>query len=135
MLRLPIDNLSVLQVVRYCIAGSVGVVVYYAVLYGLTEYAGFWYVASSVIGSVLNIVVNFLLQKFWTFQNKATHRVGRQLVLYSAMSTFFFFGNTVALYLLVTFLHLWYIAAQAIVTVVISVSSFGISRRIFSNAS
>jgi len=121
------------QVVRFCVAGAAGVIAYYAALYGLTEYLGVWYVISAVIGFVLNTGLNFTLQKFWTFQNKETHMVGRQLVLYAAMTVSFLIGNTLLLYLMVEYLHLWYIGAQVILTIVISVLSFIISGRIFKN--
>lgn len=121
------------QVVRFCVAGAAGVIAYYAALYGLTEYFGVWYVVSAVVGFILNTGLNFTLQKFWTFQNKETHMVRRQLVLYVAMTVSFLVGNTVFLYLMVEYLHMWYIAAQVILTAVISVLSFIISGKIFKN--
>lgn len=121
------------QVVRFCVAGAAGVIAYYAALYGLTEYFGVWYVISAVIGFVLNTGLNFTLQKFWTFQNKETHMVGRQLVLYAAMTVSFLVGNTVFLYFMVEYLHMWYIGAQVILTAVISILSFIISGKIFKN--
>ena len=122
------------QVVRFCVAGAAGVIAYYTALYGLTEYLGVWYVASAVIGFVLNTGLNFTLQKFWTFQNKETRIVGRQLVLYVAMTVSFLVGNAVFLYLMVEYLHMWYIGAQMILTVVISILSFIISGRIFKSS-
>ncbi|MBI2640203.1 MAG: GtrA family protein [Candidatus Sungbacteria bacterium] len=121
------------QVVRFCVAGAAGVIAYYAALYGLTEYFGVWYVISTVIGFVLNTGLNFALQKFWTFQNKETRMVGRQLALYVAMTISFLIGNTVFLYLMVEYLYMWYIGAQVILTAVISVLSFIISGKIFTN--
>ncbi|HEY9481247.1 MAG TPA: GtrA family protein [Candidatus Paceibacterota bacterium] len=121
------------QAVRFCIAGAAGVIAYYGALYGLTEYLGVWYVASAVIGFILNTGLNFTLQKFWTFQNKETGMVGRQLVLYVLMTISFLIGNTVFLYLMVQYLHMWYIGAQMILTVVISILSFILSGRIFKN--
>ncbi|MCI0620050.1 GtrA family protein [Candidatus Wolfebacteria bacterium] len=121
------------QVVRFCVAGAAGVIAYYAALYGLTEYFGVWYVISAVVGFILNTGLNFTLQKFWTFQNKETHMVRRQLVLYVAMTVSFLVGNTVFLYLMVEYLHMWYIGAQVILTAVISVLSFIISGKIFKN--
>ena len=119
------------QVVRFCVAGAAGVIAYYGALYGLTEYFGVWYVTSAVVGFILNTGLNFTLQKFWTFQNKETQMVGRQLVLYVAMTVSFLIGNTVLLYLMVEYLHMWYVGAQMILTVVISILSFIISGRIF----
>ncbi|MFH0890662.1 MAG: GtrA family protein [Candidatus Liptonbacteria bacterium] len=119
---------------RFCIAGAAGVIAYYTALYGLTEYLGVWYVASAVIGFILNTGLNFILQKLWTFQNKETQMVGRQLTLYVAMTVSFLIGNTVSLYLMVQYLHMWYIGAQMILTVVISILSFIISGRIFKSS-
>jgi len=119
--------------VRFCVAGAAGVIAYYAALYGLTEYFGIWYVISAVIGFILNTGLNFTLQKFWTFQNKETHMVHRQLVLYVAMTVSFLVGNTLFLYLMVEYLHMWYIGAQVILTAIISVLGFIISGRIFRN--
>lgn len=122
------------QVVRFCVAGAAGVIAYYTALYGLTEYFGVWYVASAVIGFILNTGLNFTLQKLWTFQNKETKLVGRQIVLYFAMTVFFLVGNTASLYLMVRYLYTWYIGAQMILTVVISILSFIISGRIFKSS-
>ncbi len=119
------------QIVRFCVAGAAGVIAYYAALYGLTEYLGVWYVISAVIGFILNTGLNFTLQKFWTFENKEIHMVGRQLALYVVMTVCFLIGNTVCLYLMVEYLHIWYIAAQVILTAIISALSFVISGRIF----
>ena len=122
------------QVVRFCVAGAAGVIAYYTALYGLTEYLGVWYVTSAVIGFILNTGLNFTLQKLWTFQNKETQMVGRQLMLYVAMIVSFLVGNAVLLYLMVQYLHMWYIGAQMILTVVISILSFFISGRIFKSS-
>jgi len=119
--------------VRFCIAGAAGVIAYYTALYGLTEYLGVWYVTSAMVGFTLNTGLNFILQKFWTFQNKEKHMVGRQLVLYIAMTISFLVGNALFLYLMVEYLHMWYIGAQVILTVGISILSFIISGRIFKN--
>ena len=121
------------QVMRFYVAGAAGVIAYYAALYGLTEYLGVWYVTSAVVGFTLNTGLNFTLQKFWTFQNKETHMVSRQLVRYVAMLVSLLIGNTVFLYLMVEYLQMWYIGAQVILTVVISILSFIISGRIFKN--
>lgn len=121
------------RAMRFCIAGAAGVIAYYTTLYCLTEYLGVWYVASAVIGFILNTGLNFTLQKFWTFQNKNTEAVRRQIILYVAMTVSFLISNTVFLYLMVQYLHMWYIGAQMILTVVISILSFVISGRIFKN--
>ena len=104
---------------------------YYLALYGLTEYLGFWYVASAMVAFVLNYGLNFILQRYWTFENKVADNVGRHLVLYSAMMLSFFAGNTMFLYIMVEYLQMWYMKAQVILTAIISILSFIFSGMIF----
>jgi dolichol-phosphate mannosyltransferase len=119
------------QATRFCIAGAAGVVAYYAALYCLTEFLGVWYIASAVVGFVLNTGLSFVLQKYWTFRNKETRLVTRQIVLYVTMNVMFLIGNVCLLYIMVQYLHMWYIGAQIILTVVFSTLSYFISDRIF----
>jgi putative flippase GtrA len=119
------------QIVRFCTGGAAGVIAYYAALYGLTEYLGVWYIASAIVAFFLWTGINFIVQKFWTFQNTETHMVRRQIVLYVSMTSSFFVGNTLCLYLMVQHLHMWYIGAQMILTIIISIVSFILTSRIF----
>ncbi|MBI5138888.1 MAG: GtrA family protein [Candidatus Vogelbacteria bacterium] len=119
------------EALRFSIAGAAGVVAYYAVLYALTEYLGVWYVVSALIGFILNTGLNFVLQKSWTFKNKDKRLLGHEIGLYSIMVLCFLVGNSLFLFLMVEYLHMWYVAAQVILTVVISILSFIFSRRIF----
>lgn len=121
------------RVVRFCIAGAPGLLAYYAALYCLTEYLEVWYIASAGIGYVLNIGSNFALQKFWTFQNKGTETIRRQIVMYFVVSLSLLLGNTIFLYLLVKYLGMWYITAQMVLTVVSTILSFVSSLQIFTN--
>jgi putative flippase GtrA len=88
----------------------------------------------SAIGAfVLNNVVNFLIQKFWTFKSNDTGAVPRQLSLYFVMGVCFLVANTLLLYLLVEYVHLYYLIAQLILTILLTIVSFVITRRIFAN--
>lgn len=122
-----------LEITRFCIAGAGGVVAYYVALYCLTEYLKVWYIASATIGFFLNTGLSFVLQKFWTFRNNETKLVRRQIALYITMNVSFLMGNIVCLYVMVEYLHMWYIGAQIILTVVISTLSYFISGMIFRN--
>lgn len=121
------------QVVRFCIAGVTGVLTYYVTLYYLTEYAGLWYLASSFIGLILNMTVNFVLQRSWTFKNKEPDKMNKQAVEYLALSFGTLLVNSALLYLIVEYMQLWYIAAQFIVTVALAIPSYIISGHIFKN--
>ena len=121
------------QVPRFCVSGGAGVAVYYIGLYTLTEFAHVWYVLSAIIAFVLNFLVNFTLMKFWTFRGKGSKEIKRQLVTYFIMAIGFLVTNTSLLYVLVEYIRIQYLVAQAILTVFLSLASFFITRKIFTN--
>ncbi len=121
------------QIRRFLSAGGVGVLLYYLILYFLTDVVGVWYLASAVTASVVNYVSNFILQKFWTFENRGTRNIHEQAGKYAIMVAALFMANLLLLYLLVEYARLWYLAAQVIVTVFLTVISYSVSRRIFAS--
>ena len=123
------------QALRFCTAGIFGVSAYYAALYGLTEYFGVWYIASATIGFILNTGISFTLQKFWTFKNKKTETIRKQIMLYVVMKVSLLITNTTLLYCMVEYLHMWYISAQIILTTAETVADFIVSRKILTEKS
>ncbi len=119
------------RVIRFCSSGVVGFAVFYAVLYVLTEHFGIWYLASSMISLVLNYSITFVMQKFLTFNDRSTHVLGRQILLYAGMVSGFYATNTALLYLFVESFGLWYMFAQLLISVLLTVVSYLISRRLF----
>ena len=120
------------QVARFLCVGGIGVIMYFIVLYVCTDILLFPYIISAVFASFINIGVNFVLHKFWTFQDGNLRKTGKQALGYSILAIGLFFANLIFLYLLVEWTHLWYMAAQVIVTIVLTVVSYLVSRRIFS---
>ena len=57
------------QAVKYYIVGGTGVLVNLGILYALTDFAGFWYMASQVIAISISITTNFFFNRFWTFKS------------------------------------------------------------------
>lgn len=125
----PISQLS--QMLRFAIAGVLGVSLYYLILYTLTDIIKIWYMYSAIIASVVNYVSNFLLQKFWTFKNKDIKNIKKQAAGYALMVVILFATNLFLLYLLVEYCHFWYIFAQIIVTIIVTIMSYFISQWIF----
>ena len=112
------------QIVRFLIVGSLSVFTYYAFLWGLTEYAGVWYVASAIIAFFAYYCVNFVSQKYWTFRNLDTKALNSQLAKFTLMAIANWIINTSLLYVMVEYLHMWYIFAQAILTIVVSAIAY-----------
>ena len=119
------------QFVRFCSAGGVGVLLYYSILYTATELVGKWYMVSAVMASVVNWTANFVLQKVWTFKNKETKDIFKQAFSYAKMAVMLSAANLVLLYALVEFMGFWYLAAQAVVTVILTLVSYFVTKGIF----
>ena len=100
------------RIARFIVAGGSAATGNFALLYTLTEYFHIWYLASSLVAVVAGFITSFILQKFWTFKNKRLDRVHIQAMLHASLSIVNIILNTVLLYTLVEYVHLWYIAAQ-----------------------
>jgi dolichol-phosphate mannosyltransferase len=119
------------KLVRFMVSGGVVIAAYYAPYYLLTEFCGVWYLLSSIIGSIISSVINFILQKFWTFKNKSVANVHLQAIEFTLVSIGFTGANGGMLYMLVEKFHLHYLLAQFIVSSILCVVSYFIAEWIF----
>lgn len=109
---------------RYLVAGITGASTQIGLLYVFTDIVGLWYLYSSIFSFLAAIIVSFLLQKFWTFEDKKTDKLHHQFVKYMAVAILGLLVNTFAMFLLVDLLLLWYILAQIITGIIIAVMNF-----------
>tara|TARA_B100000745_G_scaffold197436_1_gene130141 strand:- start:412 stop:810 length:399 start_codon:yes stop_codon:yes gene_type:complete len=119
------------QITRFSLVGALSVFTYYALLYGFTEFMEVWYIASAFVAFVGYYVVNFSLQKFWAFRNKSKKYIRRQLTQFTFMAMGNWILNTALLYVLVEYFHIWYMYAQAMLTVMVSIIAYFALRWIF----
>lgn len=119
------------QVVRFGIVGVVSVSVFYGILYGLTQFMHVWYLLSDIIAYIFLITSNFILHKFWTFKNTGMEKARKQMFRYLILCIAFFLANTLSMYILVDSIQLYYIYAQIILTVILSIISYFLTKRIF----
>ncbi|MDO8407882.1 MAG: GtrA family protein [bacterium] len=116
-----VGQLSWWQLCKFGIVGGVGTGLYYGLLYGLTEYAHVWYLESSIVASIAHFVLKFFLLKFWAFEDRDLARVHHQLGYFFGLSVLNFGLNTLGLYVLVQYFHLWYLEAQVILTILLPI--------------
>lgn len=76
---------------------------------------------------------NFLLQRAWTFNGRGS-AVLNQAFLFLTVNLLGLVLSTAIVYLLVELLDAWYLAAQAVASVVIALLSFFAYRWIFARA-
>lgn len=117
------------QIIKYIISGGTAAAVNILFLYIFTDFFGIWYLYSGVISFIIAFGVSFLLQKFWTFQDKATHNVHKQATIYLIVSILNLVWNTFLLYIFVDVIHMWYLLAQICAGAIVALSSFFIYKK------
>lgn len=114
---------------KFLVSGGVATGINLLVLYLLTEYVGWHYLASAVAAFIVAFCFSFSLQKFWTFKDKSTALLHRQMPLYLLASLAALVCNTALLFVFVEWLHLWYIAAEVVVAAIVAVGTFFVYRK------
>ena len=56
--------------IKFCLVGGTGCLMNWTILYCLTEFAGLWYIASAVIGTVIANTNNYFINHNWAFGNE-----------------------------------------------------------------
>lgn len=108
------------RVIRYVISGSTATGVNLGLLYVLTDYLGFWYLASAVLAFIGGFFTSFFLQKHWTFQDNRREETQRQMTGFLLLTLLNLALNTFLMYLLVDIFRVWYMLAQVIISLLIA---------------
>jgi putative flippase GtrA len=107
----------------YAIVGGVCALLNLVVLWLLTDGAGLHYLVSNMISFLALTPVGFLLQKLVTFRTpRAT--AGVEWPRYFATMGASFAANLALMYVLVSLLGVWYLAANLAVTVLLLAANF-----------
>jgi putative flippase GtrA len=109
---------------RYLLAGSLTFLADFMILILLTEFAGFNYLWSNLVGVFVGIVVSYLLCIKWVFLNRRYNQVVLEFPLFIITCLVGVLLNELMLWLLVEFGEVYYLTAKIIVTAVIFVFNF-----------
>jgi len=115
------------QFFKSLIVGGVSALVNLIVLSVLTEYFGVFYLKSSAVGFCCALVVNFTLQKYWTFGER-TGDIVLQFTKTLILALFNLVFNLGILYILTEFFGLWYIFSQVLAIGSLALFNFTILR-------
>jgi putative flippase GtrA len=113
-----------MKVVRFIVSGGTATFINVAVVYLLTEWADFWYLASGVIAFFAAIGTSFALQKLWTFEDRSTDRIPLQAGLFFFVACWGLAVNIAVVYSLVEYGALHYVFAQLIAGIVIAIQNY-----------
>ncbi|MDE2040951.1 MAG: bifunctional glycosyltransferase family 2/GtrA family protein [Patescibacteria group bacterium] len=121
------------RILRYIVSGICGAMTDLVSLWFLTSICHIWYVTSTVMAFVLAFCVSFILQKFWTFRDRAINRMLRQSVAYAFIFIFNLGLNTLLVYIFVDFSAIHYLFAQVLAAAIIAIESYFMYRRFVFN--
>ena len=113
---------------RFGIVGAVGAVVHLAVLYGLSNLMGLWYIASGVIAVLAAATTNYILNHIWTFKERKIDNLSvgwlKYLLLAGLMD-----GTYIGLLAFFTeVVGLWYMLSAALSLLIIFPVRYNIAR-------
>ncbi len=115
------------KILRYLISGGTAAFFHLGTLFLIIEYTHLWYVYANMFAFGVGLSISFFLQKFWTFTGHAPGRVHHQVFQYTAMQLTSLGITTGGLYLLVEYLHMWYLLAEFLLVLGVAVGNFFIS--------
>jgi len=110
--------------IKFALSGTTATLVDLFFLYLLHGVLGLGLIFSSSVAFLLAFVVSFYLQKFWTFRNSSVDRIQRQLFTYFVVATTNLLLNAVIVHAAVTKFQIFYLLAQLLSTIVLSIGSF-----------
>ncbi len=119
-----------MRVFKFLISGSIGISVNLSIHWTLVELLGVHYLIGSMIALLSSLIVGFILQKYWTFEDRAHTRAPIQFSMYVGLALLDLGINSLVVYMLVEQLGIYYLLAQALGSGVIAISSFFIYREI-----
>ena len=120
-IRIQVSGLRLF--LRYCLVGGTATVVDFALLFGLTEFLGLWYLASATAAFIGGATTNYILNRFWTFNN-ADKRIGRQAGLFIIIAAIGILLNNGILAVGVEIFGLWYMLAKVISSAITLIWNF-----------
>ena len=112
------------KILRYLFSGGTAFGVNFFFLYAFTEWIGFHYLISVVVAFLIALIVSFILQKFWTFQDNSKANLHRQMLIYMVLAVTNTSLNTLLVYFFVEYGGWHYLLGQFFSSGLIAVESF-----------
>jgi len=121
------------KVFKFGIVGIIGILINMGVLYCLTEYAGLFYLVSSLFAIELSVLNNFLWNDLWTFRSYQQHRLSsrwHRLIAFHGVSVGGLVINMGILYLLTSVFGIYYLVSNLLGILVAFAWNFWVNRRV-----
>ena len=118
------------QAVKYYSVGVTGVLVNLGILYLLTDFLGFWYLASQIIAISVSITTNFFFNRSWTFRDSIENQRTSEMYVKFIIVSLFGMGIQLGItFLLVENAAAYYLHAAGIAIVIAGAINYIVNRR------
>ena len=99
---------------KFAFVGFIGTFINLAVLYMLTDMMGIYYVLSAIVSFMVAMTSNFILNKTWTFKEKAKEKIANKYFTFFVVSITALVFNLFFLYIFTEYLHIYYLISQVL---------------------
>lgn len=117
-----------LELIRFCFVGGLSLIVDYAVLYSLTEFAGIYYLYSSAISFGVSVVFNYWLCITYVFKG-AAKQTPRRAFIFFATGAVGLVLNQLCMWFFVTVTGFHYMLAKIFATVIVTAWNYVTKRK------
>ncbi len=117
------------EIIRFGGVGAFVAVMHLILVFVLTDIVGIWYLYASSISYTFAIIINFVLQNFFVWQNAKQTSVKKQFQYFVLLALVSLGLNTTGMYTLVHFFDWNYMFTQIFMIVILSIGIFLINRR------
>lgn len=107
-----------IKIIRYIFAGGLATFSNLAILFVLVHYFKIWYLTSAMISFCVAVIISYLLQKFFVFQNYERKDIHKQFLNFFVYNIVMLGFNTLLMYFFVDILIIWYLLAQAMSAII-----------------
>jgi dolichol-phosphate mannosyltransferase len=119
-----------MRVGKFALVGLSGLLVNEVLLYLLTEFAGLYFVVSSIAAVEVSIITNFALNERWTFKDSS--KTDKSLKRFAKYNSFSLVGMTINVALLFVFtsvLGVYYLVSNALAVVAVFFWNYFVNRK------
>lgn len=109
---------------KSAVGGSTAAGIDFLILFLLVHYGGTYYLIATNIAFVCAVIVNFSIQKYWTFEKKDIALIHIQFFKFITISALNMGLNSLCMYLLVDTLSVHYLLSKIIISLALSVMNF-----------
>lgn len=121
------------RITKYIFAGGIATFSNLTVLFICVNYFKIWYLTSAVISFSCGVIVSYLLQKFFVFENYSKKDIHKQFMNFLIYNLVMLGVNTLLMYLFVNVIGFLYLLAQVIAALITAFLNYNYFRRFIFN--